>query len=202
MGMMGLYSESRIMRCDGVGDVWFFGEGSNWVSNRIRSFFGNIFGLQREGSFKIYNHDGQYGTALETFHGQKSITFQQGTGSDQNTLGSAVLTASSDHPHSDFWSLHHNDDTDYTHFCPNYVLSAASTLMAFRWIAVRHERGLAGGQSGRTAAAPPNFLAQTSNASVTFFEESEEDVHLDPEPQQKSTVDADTETGDALGKKV
>jgi hypothetical protein len=199
MGMMGLYSETRIMRCDGGGDVWYFGEGSNWVSNRIRTFFGNIFGLQREGSFKIYNGTVQFGTALETFHGQKSITFQQGTGENQNTLGSAVLTANSDHPNSDMWSMHGEERADYTHFPPYYVMSAASTLMAFRWISVRQSRGLSGGTSGR---APPSFLAQTSNANVTFFEESEEDVHQDPEPQKNGGADADTETGDALGKKV
>merc|ERR1711907_795530 len=107
MGMMGLYSETRIMRCDGAGDVWFFGEGSNWVSNRIRTFFGNVFGLQREGSFNIYDNSEHYGTALEVFHGSvKSITFQRGAGNHQVTLGSSVLTPNADHPHSDMWSVH------------------------------------------------------------------------------------------------
>jgi hypothetical protein len=173
MGMMGLYSETRIMRCVGQGDVWFFGEGSNWIGNRIRTFFGNLFGLQREGSFKIYQGDEQFGTALETFHGQKSITFQRGTGTDQVTLGSTVLTANGDHPNRDMWSVHKNHGTNFREFPPYYVTSAASVLMAFRWMAIRHSRGIHGGSNGQQAATAPSFLAQEANASATFFEEAE-----------------------------
>jgi hypothetical protein len=185
MGMMGLYSETRIMRCDGQGDVWFFGEGSNWIGNRIRTFFGNVFGLQREGSFNIYQNSDHFGTAIETFHGQKSITFQKGTGTSQVTLGSTVLTANADHPHRDMWSLHKEGGPNYREFPPYYVTSAASVLMAFRWMAIRHERGIAGGASGAQAATAPNFLAQESNASATFFEEAEEEVHRDAEPDEQ-----------------
>jgi len=196
IGMAGLYSETRIMRCDGEGSVWFFGEGNNWVGNRIRTFFGNIFGMQREGSFTIYENGDQYGTALETFHGQKSITFQRGTGTDQVTLGSTVLTTNADHPNHDMWSVHKNHGTNFREFPPYYVTSAASVLMAFRWMSIRHSRGIAAGHVGQTA---PSFMAQTSNASVAFFEEAEEHVHQDPEPLKESDEDADT---DAVGEKV
>jgi hypothetical protein len=192
MGMMGLYSESRIMRCDGDGDIWYFGEGSHWMTNRIRSFFGNIFGLQREGSFILYRErDGtseQYGNAIETFHGDKSITFNRGFGSQQQiTLGSSVLAEPpSNFAHDDFWSLTQQSNTPFREFPPNYVMSACSVLMAFRWINVRHGRGIPGGvltsapsppASFLAEAPPPSFPAATSNASVAFFEETEEDVH-------------------------
>jgi len=203
MGMMGLYSETRIMRCDGSGDVWFFGEGSNWIGNRIRTFFGNLFGLQREGSFNIYQGSAQYGTALETFHGQKSITFQAHSGADQVTLGSTVLTANADHPHRDMWSVHKNHGTNFREFPPNYVTGAASVLMAFRWMAIRHSRGISGGSAGQQeAAGDPSFLAQTSDASATFFEETEEDVHQDTEPLKDGDEDANIETSDVAGEKV
>lgn len=204
MGMMGLYSESRIMRCDGAGDVWFFGEGSDWISNRIRSFFGAIFGLQREGSFKIYKGSEQYGTAIETFHGDKSISFSRGAGRDAISLGSSVLTsADPNNPSSDLWSLSTQSGTNFRELPPSYVMSAASVLMGFRWITIRHERGIPGGHLTNSPSPPPAFfLAATSNASVAFFEETEEDVHQDPEPLKGGDENANTEASDAAGEKV
>jgi hypothetical protein len=195
MGMMGLYSESRIMRCDGAGEVWFFGEGSNWVGNRIRTFFGNVFGMQRQGSFKIYQGSQSWGTCAETFSGpSKSIAFQKGSGNTANDLGSGVLTANSGPgavrndagQTSDLWSVHKSGSTNFRDFPPYYVMSAATLLMAFRWITVRHSRGIQTGHlggGGHPSPPPSYFLAETSNASVTFFEE-DEDVHQEPATQE------------------
>lgn len=213
MGMMGLYSESRIMRCDGEGDVWFFGEGSNWVGNRIRTFFGNVFGMQRQGSFKMYQGSSAWGTCLETFTGpSKSISFQKGSGNTANDLGSGVLTANSGSgavlneagQRSDLWSVHKSGSTNYRDFPPYYVMSAATLLMAFRWITVRHSRGITAGHTSgsHTPATPPSyFLAETSNASVTFFEEDEE-VHKDQVALEDGDEKANIEAGDAVGQKV
>ena len=86
MGMMGIYSETCIMRCDGENDVCFFVKGSNWVSNRIRTLFAEL----RESSFKIYQGSDRVGAALGTFHGSKSITFKKYPGDDQT--GSSILS--------------------------------------------------------------------------------------------------------------
>lgn len=179
MGMMGLYSESRIMRCDGSDDVWFFGEGSDWISNRIRSFFGSIFGLQREGTFTVYRGNEHYGKAAEVFHGpSKSITFTRGEGATQFTLASSVLVPNHDQA-EDMWSMSEaeNTDTPFREQAPCYVMSAASVLMAFRWISLRHSAGVRAGHTTLNhapPAPPPAFLAERSDASATFVEENEE----------------------------
>lgn len=192
MGMMGLYSETRIMRCDGEQDVWYFGEGSNWISNRLRTFFG----MQREASFKIYQGSSRVGTALETFHGTKSITFKTYPGDDEQ--GSAVLVANSGHTH-DLWSIHTTESADIAHLPPFYVMNAAAVLMGFRWINIRHSRGI---HANAPAPTPPAyFLAETSNASVAYIEEAEEaedatDVDQRPELLEDGAESEAKEIGD------
>jgi hypothetical protein len=203
MGMIGPYSETRIMRCDEEGDVWYFGEGAHWITNMIYSSFSFIFGSTRERTFILYRQRNgesmQYGNALETFHGDKSISFNKGFGSSQVSLGSSILTSPpDDHPNRDFWTLSKQNRVPFHDFPPYYVMSAASMLMAFRWITVRKEHGCGGGQmrdncGGHSSPSPPPnyFLAETSNASATFFEESKED----------GAENAHTEE-DAVGEKV
>lgn len=188
MGMMGLYSETRIMRCDGKGEVWFFGEGANWISNRIRT----LFAMQRESSFKIYEGSGKFGTALETFHGTKSISFKD---NHDDPLGSAVLVENSGHRH-DLWSIHLADSVDISKLPPYYVMNAASVLMGFRWISVREARGVPS-----PPAAQPSFLAETSDASVTF---SEEAVGIDKDEQSEPLNDDEvkTDVGEATFEKT
>merc|ERR1712046_287961 len=127
---------------------------------------------------------------MGTFTGpSKSISFQKGSGNNANDLGSGVLTANSGPgavmneagQRSDLWSVHKSGSTNFRDFPPYYVMSAATLLMAFRWITVRHSRGISAGHtSGHHISPPPSyFLAETSNASVTFFEE-DEDAHQEP----------------------
>jgi len=194
MGMMGLYSETRIMRCDGENDVWFFGEGSNWVSNRIRT----VFGMQRESSFKLYKGSDQVGKALETFHGTKSITFQNTETDPDNPVrvGSGILSDDT-HLTSDQWTIEIpgsalSDVTDIVKVPPYYVMQAAVTLMGFRWVSIRHGNGIFG--HGPTTP-PPSFLAETSDASVPYFEETD-DVAIDQQTEEalkggEETADAD-----------
>lgn len=167
VGMMGLYSSNRIMRCDGTGDPWFFGEGSNWMGNRIRSFFG----MQRESSFKVFQGSERIGTALETFHGTKSITFKRYPGDTQ--MGSAVLVENSGHAH-DLWSLHLSDTADPAHIIPYYVMNAATVLMGYRWRNIRKAQGIQGGDRG--AGQQPQFLMEISDASAGFHEETDDAV--------------------------
>merc|ERR1711991_742144 len=171
VGMMGLYSESRIMRCDGNEDqVWFFGEGSDWMSNRIRSWFGSIFGMQREGTFSVYRGSETYGSAAEVFHGPtKSITFSRGSGSHEYTLGSSVLQPNHDR-REDMWSMSitDNSETPFREQCPVYVMSAAAVLMAFDWINVRHAAGVHAGHTSLHVPSPApasDFLAEKPDAS-------------------------------------
>lgn len=190
MGMIGPYSETRIMRCDEQGDIWFFGEGAHWISNIFYSTFSFIFGSTRERTFILYKqHEGtshEYGNALEKFHGDKSIQFNKDFGHRQAPIGSAILTdPPANHAHRDFWAFKIAQNTPYGDLPPYYMMSAASVLMGFRWMNVRRARGCPGGvttdsvcnSNGRphSPSPPPTFLAETSNASVTFFEESEED---------------------------
>lgn len=207
MGMLGLYSETRIMRCDGGGDVWFFGEGSGWVSNRIRGTFGRWFGMQRESTFRVYQNGNIFGTALETFHGsQKSITFRTGT-VNPDRLGSAVLTAPQANPPRDLWSLHTQEHVNYHQLPPAYVMNAATVLMAFRWITIRHERCIPSGHTTGNCnqgspSPPPSFLAETSNASVAFFEDSGDEHAREEEKEGEEEVEANTDASDLEGQKV
>jgi len=186
MGMMGLYSETRIMRCDGDGDVWFFGEGSNWISNRIRSFFH----MQRESSFKVYKGSSKFATALETFHGTKSISFKA---NNDDPLGSTVLVENSGHKH-DLWSIHLADSVDIHALPPYYVMNAASVLMGFRWITI--------GGPGRHPSQQPQFLAaETLNSSVAFFEEAGE-VDDDQQPESLDGGDENTAANNAADEKT
>jgi len=169
VGMMGLYSSNRIMRCDGVGDPWFFGEGSNWMGNRIRS----ALGMQRESSFKLFHGSTRNATALETFHGTKSITFKSYPGDNQ--MGSAVLVENSGHQH-DLWSLHLSDTADSAASMPYYVMNAATVLMGYRWRTIRHERGIRSGDAGQSGGQNPNFLMETSDASAGYHEEANDAV--------------------------
>jgi hypothetical protein len=214
MGMVGLYDESRIMRCDGnETEVWFFGEGSSWISNRVRSWFGSIFGLQREGTFTVYKGSDTYGSAAEVFHGPtKSITFSResestSSGQTQYTLGSSVLQSNHDGA-EDMWtmSITDNSETPFREQCPVYVMSAAAVLMAFHWITVRHEAGVHAGHTSLHSSPSPSppggdmFLAERSDASAPFVEEDEEQVHQDPEPLRDGDENANTE--DAAGEKI
>jgi len=187
MGMMGLYSETRIMRCDGQGDVWFFGEGANWMSNRIRT----LFAMQRESSFKVYKGGDKFATALETFHGTKSITFKTQT---DDPLGSAVLVENSGHAH-DLWSVHLADNVDIHKLPPYYVMNAAATLMGFRWVSIRHAQGIYANQHPAHAPAP-SFLAETSDASTAFFEEAG-DSNDDQQPESLNNGDENAEASEA-----
>lgn len=164
IGMAGLYSESRIMRCDGTGDPWFFGEGSNWMGNRIRSFFN----MQRESSFKLFYGSTRMATALETFHGTKSITFKHYPGDNQ--MGSAVLVENSGHAH-DLWSLHLSETANPADIMPYYVMNAATVLMGYRWRSLRKAQGIRSGDNGQPSS--PSFLMETSDASAGFHEEAD-----------------------------
>jgi len=171
VGMMGLYSETRIMRCDGD-SVWFFGEGTGWMTNRLRTFFH----MQREASFKIYNATGRVGTALETFQGTKSITFRQYPGDDM--WGSAVLDSSGSHRH-DLWTTNVAPSAlsgrGIDDLPPYYVMNAAAVLMGFRWRSIRRANGLT--SAGEAAPSPPSFfLAETSGASAGYFEEADDTI--------------------------
>ena len=55
---------------------------------------------------------------------------------------------------------------------PNYVYSAATVLMAFRWRSIRR----AAGHTSGNAPLPAFFVAETSNASVAYFGETGETV--------------------------
>lgn len=171
VGMMGLYSETRIMRCDGD-SVWFFGEGSAWMSNRIRT----LFQVQREASFKIYQGSERVGTAQETFHGTKSITFRSYGGERTDAWGSAVLIENSGHRH-DLWSTHLSETvksgSGINQLPPYYVMNAASVLMGFRWRSIRREAGI---PPGPPPPPPSFFLAETPDASAGYFEEADDTI--------------------------
>lgn len=111
---------TRITRCDGSGDEWFFGEGANW----------NEGTTTRESSFTIYKGNDTFGIALETLHGTKSITFRNTN--DDEYLGSAVKVENSGYTH-DFWSFQVSDTVNIQSLPPYYVMNAATVLMAFRW---------------------------------------------------------------------
>lgn len=189
VGMMGIYSETRIMRCDGEGDVWFFGEGSGWVYNRIRT----LFRMQRESAFKIYRGDDRVGTAKETFHGSKSISFS--TYPEDDPTSSSFLTRyqQTDYP-MDLWIHHKERNVDIRRQLPNYVASAATVLMAFRWRSIRRADGHTSANTRNAPAPPPQyFLAETSNASVAYFEETGETVG----DQETEALESGDEYGNA-----
>lgn len=80
----------------------------------------------------------------------------------------------------DLW-IHHQDSSyvslasgDHNMLMPYYVSSAATVLMAFRWRSMRRADGHT---SHDPVTQPPSyFLAETSNASVAYFEETGESV--------------------------
>lgn len=208
---MWAYSETRIMRCDGAGDVWFFGEGSNWIQNRIRNEWSKWFGSQRSGTFNIYKDSAKWGSCQEEFQGpSKSISCQKGTGDTAEDIGSGILTANTAHGNQDLWSVHKNGQTNYRDFPPLYVMNAATTLMAYHWRgfycgkhASRHS--LAQYSCPNTPAASPSpnppavmFLAGESNiTAATFVEDSKEAAFVEDGEEAAST-----EADQAIGERV
>lgn len=209
---MWAYSETRIMRCDGKGDVWYFGEGANWIQNRIRNWWSKWFGSQRSGTFTIYQNSDKWGVCAENFQGAvKSIQCQKGSGADAIDIGSGVLTANTQHDNQDLWACHPptNSPPMYRDMLPAYVMNAATTLMAYHW-----RNFECGGHADRThmrqyscpdippAPSPPPalFLAGESNVTDAFFEEIDEDVHQNPEAEDgDETANTEAETAVAPG---
>lgn len=216
---MWAYSETRIMRCDGAGDVWFFGEGANWVQNRIRNEWSKWFGSQRSGSFTIYKSSEKWGVCAENFQGvSKSISCQKGSGNEAVDVGGGVLTANSNHVSAsgggeDVWAVHPptNSPPMYRELPPSYIMNAATVLMAYHWRgfycgrhASRHslmEYSCPNAPAQSPSPPPALFLAGGSNATDAFFEEIEEDVHQNPEAEDgDETPNSEAET--AVGERV
>ena len=141
------------------------------------------------------------GTALETFHGTKSITFKREPRDE--SVGSAVLVENSGHV-GDLWSVHLADGADIHLLPPYYVMNAAALLMGFRWINVRHGRGIYAFGASPSPSPPSYFLAETSNASVAYFEEAGETITVDQqtEPLKDGDEDANTKANEVAGEKT
>lgn len=161
VGMLGLYSSSRVMRCDG-GDVYTFTEGTNWIANRIRRFWGAATDFR----FKLYRNSDMVGIATEQSR-DHSIRFQ--TVHSEASEASAVLTICNSHRH-DCWAVHPSTEADGSlklSSLPNYVESACTVLLAFRYINWRKARGIP--SYGQQHQQNPVMLADADNSDVKFL---------------------------------
>jgi len=72
-------------------------------------------------------------------------------------------------------------------------MNAAAVLMGFRWRSIRLANGIT---SAGSPSPPAYFLAETSNASVAYFEEAGEDGVED------GVEDANTKANKVAGEKT
>jgi len=120
------YCDDYAMRCDGKGDSLRLSEGGSYLSNRIR----HLFAMNQGSTFKVWSGGKVIASAEETYHGIKSITFKNVSGS-QAKFASATIDGlpfkieGKDHVR---WRFTNSPNQSI----PYYQTSAMSTLYAFR----------------------------------------------------------------------
>lgn len=154
LGMTGVMSELKVMRCDGKGGVLKFSEGTNVVMNWFRELFrtntGRILAMLVDGE--------RIGIVEETFHGQKSATFRTVSEGQRDVFGSCILRGLNGQGFNE-WFLKTEPDSAV----PFYMTAAVAANYAFK-IPTQQ----------KVTVAPAFLMQPTGEGSFTVTQQSED----------------------------
>jgi len=144
------YLDDYAMRCDGKGDSLRLSEGGHYFRNRVR----HAFAMNQGMTFKVWSGGKLIAEAEETYHGIKSVTFRNVTGTKDKFAsatigGQAYKIDGKDHVR---WTFSNSPNQSI----PYYQTSAMSTLYAFRIWSSQAKQTAANRADSRKQAA---FLA-------------------------------------------